>query len=185
MEDREIVMLFLSRSETAIEKTQDKYSSYLFAVADNILSSPEDSHEVVNDTYIALWDAIPPERPDSLKAYAARITRNLSIKRLRERSAGKRGKNEACAAIEEIDALADETTVPDELDRREIGRIINSFIASLRVDERRIFVCRYFYLDSIRDICNRFGYKESKVKMTLSRTKEKLKNALEKEGITV
>ena len=77
MEDREIVMLFLSRSETAIEKTQDKYSSYLFAVADNILSSPEDSHEIVNDTYIALWNAIPPERPDSLKFETLKLHRPI------------------------------------------------------------------------------------------------------------
>ena len=183
MEDIEIVELYLNRDEKAIFETQNKYGNYCFSIAYNILSDREDSKECVNDTYLHTWDAIPPHKPTILSTFIGKITRRLAIDKYRKNTSIKRGGSNYDLSIEELnECIASNIDTNKQIEVEELTNLINNFLASLKVNERRIFVCRYYYFDSIRDIANRFSYSESKVKMSLLRTREKLKDYLLKEG---
>lgn len=184
MEDNQIIDLYFARSEAAIAQTAAKYGNYCYRIADNILSSREDAQECVNDTYLAAWNAMPPKRPGILSAFLGKITRNISLDRWKRRAARKRGGGEAALSLEELDECLTGGQSPErEVERRELLRAINRFLDALPETQRDIFVCRYWYLDSIEDIGTRFGYSQSKVTTILFRLRKKLAAHLEKEGL--
>lgn len=186
MEDTEIIALYWERDERAVSETAAKYGRYCHSVAYRILQNNEDSEECVNDTYTGVWNAIPPHRPELFSAFLAKITRRISLNRLRSKTAEKRGGGQYTVTLEELaECIPSTQTVEDTLETHELTRILNAFLDGLSVDERRVFLCRYWYFDSIKDIAKRFSFGESKVKMMLKRTRGKLLDFLEKEGITL
>ena len=184
MDDQNIIDLYWSRSETAITETDRKYGKYCYSIAYNILTNSEDAEESVSDTYMAAWKAMPPKRPSVLATFLGKITRHLSIDRWRERSRYKRGGGEIILALEELeDCVADGQTVEKAYERKRLALLFNRFLDTLPETERRIFLCRYWYLDSISDIAGYYGFTDSKVASMLHRTRKKLRTALEKEGL--
>jgi RNA polymerase sigma-70 factor (ECF subfamily) len=140
----------------------------------------------VNDTYVGAWNAIPPHRPEILRTFVGKITRRCSLKKLREKSAKKRGNEEVFVSFDELEeCIADGHELDAGLNAKELAEVINEFLESISETERRIFVCRYWYFDSIKDISRRYGFGESKVKMTLKRTRDKLGEWLCNEDIMV
>lgn len=184
MEDNAIIDLYFCRSEYAIVETDKKYGSYCQSVSYNILSNLEDAQECVNDTYMAAWNTIPPQKPSVLSAYLGRITRNISINLWKKSQSAKRGGGEVTLALDELsECVASAKRVEEEIEAAELSKAINDFLLTLRDEERRVFVCRYWYLDAIGTICREFGFSESKVKIMLHRTRQKLRKYLEKEGL--
>jgi len=183
MEDAGIVELYWSRSEQAIVQTQDKYGSYLHHISYHIVGSREDAQECVNDTYHHAWNAMPPNRPSMLSTFLGKITRRLSIDRWRRANADKRGGGETALALEELgECVSGRESVEDELVRRELVRRLDSFLANLPDVQRRVFLCRYWYMESIQEIAGQFGFSRSKVTSMLHRTRSKLRTWLEEEG---
>ena len=183
MNDQEIVSLYLNRDESAIEESQRKYQSYLHTVAYNVLYNHEDAKECVSDTYVAAWKSIPPNNPSSLRAFLSRIVRNLAINRYHKERAEKR-KAETDIVIEEYyECIPDGCTSPE--DEAILRIIINGFLASLAPKTRILFMQRYFYMCSVKEIAHRNGMKESAVKVALMRCRENFKAYLTKEGVTV
>lgn len=183
MEDQKIIDLYWQRSEQAIMETDSKYGGYCYCIAYNILTNREDSEESVSDTYMAAWRAIPPRRPHILSAFLGKITRHVSIDRWRRRTAEKRGGTEVTLALEELDnCVSGMESVEDMLQRKELIITVNRFLDSLSETERNIFLCRYWYVDSIQHIADTFGFSEAKVNSMLYRTRQKLRRQLEKEG---
>ena len=184
MDDSGIVDLYFRRSERAIQETDAKYGGYCYQIANNILSNREDSKECVSDTYLAAWHAIPPKRPAMLSAFLGKIARHLAIDRWRSRDAKKRGGSEVCLALEELEGcVADPRTTEGIFDSRELSRAVNRFLAGLPDTERSVFLCRYWYLDSVKEIAAFFGFSESKVASMLLRLRKRLRTQLEKEGL--
>ena len=183
MDDNGIVQLYWQRSENAIVETDKKYGGYCYHIAYNILTNREDAQECVSDTYLAAWHAMPPQRPGILSAFLGKITRNLSIDRWRKAGAQKRGSGEIQVALEELgDCVSGSDTVEERFDRRELSRSVNTFLAGLKDTERNVFLCRYWYLDSVKEIAAFFGFSESKVASMLLRLRRRLRAHLEKEG---
>ena len=186
MDDSRIIMLFWQRSEDAIAAVQQKYGRYCHSIAYQILSNNEDAEECVNDTYIGAWNAIPPHRPEKLSVFLGKITRNLSLKKWRAKNTAKRGGGETALALHEIEeCISYENNIEAYLNAEELAEILNTFLDGLAAMERRVFLCRYWYFDSISDISVRFGFTQSKVKMMLKRTREKLLRHLEQEEIWI
>lgn len=183
VDDKGIIRLYFDRDELAVEETAKKYGKYCFSIANNILSNKEDAEESVNDTYMDAWNTIPPHRPSSLALFLGKITRRISIDRWRRRNAQKRGGGELALVLDELyQCVPDETNVEEEFEKQYLSQLINEFVKKLPEKERKVFLCRYWYMDPIKSISRRFGYSESKVKSMLMRTREKLKEALRKEG---
>ena len=182
MEDQGIIKLFFDRSEQAIVETDKKYGGFCYSIAYNILDNREDSEESVSDTYMAAWNTIPPHRPSFLNAFLAKLTRHISIDRWRKRSAKKRGGGEMILALEELEECADSHNVETELAKKELTRLLNAFLSSLPDTERNVFLCRYWYLDSIQTISEVSGFSQSKVTSMLHRLREKLRKKLSEEG---
>lgn len=185
MEDRKILELYFERQERAIEETDKKYGRYCHSISYNILESHEDAAEIVNDTYLKVWNTVPPKKPDPLKPYVGIITRNLSLNRWESHNAKKRGGQTALALDELGECISDSDKREDIGESVVLSDAINRFLKGLTKDARRLFVCRYFYMSSISDIAKGFGLKESAVTMSLSRTRGKLKSFLEKEGFFI
>lgn len=186
MEDKQIVELYLQRKEHAIDETAAKYGNYCFSIANNILGNREDAEETVSDTFVGAWNAIPPHCPGNLGTFLGKITRRLSIKRWRANQTLKRGGGEMALALEELaGCIPAEHDMERDMEAAELSRILNRFVRNLPQTERNVFVCRYWYLDSIQAIAKRYGFSQSKVKSMLSRTRKKLQTHLEKEGITI
>ncbi len=183
MEDTAIIDLYWSRSENAISETANKYGNFCYSISYNVLGSREDAQECVNDTYMAAWEQLPPQRPGSLSAFLAKITRNLSISRWRKQSAAKRGGGEVVLALEELNECAAEgQNVESIYLYKETIQVFKEFLKMLSQTERSVFLRRYFFLDSVADIARDFGFSQSKVKSMLFRTRNKLRMRLEKEG---
>lgn len=186
MEDLEIVELYWSRNEDAIKETSKKYGNYCYSISYNILNNNEDAQECVNDTYLGAWNAIPPHHPNILSTFLGKITRRLSLNKWREKNAQKRGGGEVILSFDELEeCIGTNDYAKEELDAQELANTINTFLKTLKEDERKVFVCRYFYFESIDDIAVRFMFTQSKVKMMLKRTRDKLKDYLVKEGVLV
>ena len=183
MDDQSIIELYFARSENAISATSAKYGGYCFSIAYNILYNQEDSEESVNDTYLAAWNTIPPRHPSVLATFLGKITRYISLDRWKKRSAAKRGGGEVPLALEELEGCIYGGEGPEEsYVRKELVRCLNRFLGTLPETERNVFVCRYWYLDSIEEIALRFGFSESKTASMLHRIRGKLRKVLEKEG---
>ncbi|MBR3974827.1 MAG: sigma-70 family RNA polymerase sigma factor [Clostridia bacterium] len=184
MEDRKIVELFWLRDESAINQTKQKYSAMLNSIAFSILKNKSDAEECENDTYLAAWNSMPENRPEYLGAYLGRIIKNISVIKIRQRTARKRGNGyEEC--IDELSSLSTPETTESLFDEKETARHISDFLRSLDAEKRHIFIRRYWYCDSIRDISQGFDISESKVKTTLSRIRQKLKEYLICQGVEV
>ena len=183
MEDRDIVALYWDRNEEAIAQTQRQYGKYLFKIAFQVLADREDSEESVNDTYWKAWGSIPPHRPGVLRTYLGKITRQLSIDRLRERDREKRRASEYALSLSELEECvsAGDTTL-ETVDLRLLAESIQRFLSALPPEARTVFVGRYYYLDPLRDIAGYQGMSLSKVKSMLYRARQGLKRHLEQEG---
>lgn len=183
LEDSKIVQLYWDRNEQAIPATSEKYGSYCVSIAKNILGNKEDAEECVNDTYMNAWNAMPPHRPNLLSIFLGKITRNLSLNRYKRNTADKRGGGEAAVVLDELIGIVSDTdSVEQEVDRKELVNAINSFLDALSPNKRSIFICRYWYFDSVFDIALRFGMTENNVSVTLSRLRLKLHNYLSERG---
>lgn len=185
MDDSAIISLFQRRSEDALRETEKKYSRYLGSIARNILADEEDCRECVNDTYLRAWNTIPPQLPQKLSAYLGRITREISISRLRANRAVKRGGSQYALSLDELEECIPDNSAEHDYEAALLEKAVSGFVKALPDKTRRIFVCRYFFCDSIKDIAGYFALSEAAVKSTLFRTREKLKNHLEQEGFTV
>ena len=183
MEDSRIVELYLQKNADAISETSSKYGPYCFTIADNVLHSPEDSEECVNDTWLHTWNAIPPQRPNVLRMFLAKITRNLSLKRFAARSAEKRGGGEIILVLDELaDCLAGGADVEAAYEARELEQCVRRFVRALPERDGNIFVRRYFFTEPVSAIAIRYGLTENNVMVILTRTRKKLKVKLLKEG---
>ena len=184
MKDQQIIDLYWARSESAISETATKYGKYCYTIAYNILCNEEDSEECVNDTWLKAWGIIPPQRPNKLSVFLGKITRNLSLDRYRHDSAKKRGSGQLSFALDELtDCIPATNTVEDVIDEIALVELMNRFLASLDCENRILFMRRYWYLSSIKEIADDYGLSESKVKMSLFRSRNQLKGLLEKEGV--
>lgn len=184
MEDSRIVKLYWQRDEAAISETEHKYGRFCYSIADRILQDHEDAEECVNDTWLGAWHAMPPHRPEILSAFLGKITRRLSLKKWRARTADKRGGGSVTVSMDELeDCIPSGRSIDENLALSELTEIINEFLKTLPPDERRVFLRRYWFYDSVSEISSRFGFGESKVKMMLKRTRDKLRDRLKKEDI--
>lgn len=184
MDDKNIVELFWARSEDALRETQSKYGKYCTAIAHNVLDSHEDAEECVNDAYLRLWNAIPPAKPSSLKAFLGKIVRNLALDRYNASKAAKRFNSSVELALYELEECLPSTDAP-LADEYALRAAINGFLAELPAKTRIIFMRRYWYLCSVKEIAESMRMSESNVKVTLLRTRQKFKEYLEKEGIGI
>lgn len=184
MEDGRIVKLFWERNEQGLREAKLKYGNYCRSIAYGILRSWQDAEECENDTYLAAWNVIPPQRPSLLAAFLGKITRNLSLKKLRTDTALKRGGNVAIVSLEELsECIPSGKDFDEQLQAQELADIISVFLRDLPDVERKIFIERYWYCSTVKEIAARFGYTQSKVKMLLLRTRASLREYLMKEGI--
>lgn len=186
MEDTDIIELYWQRSERAIQETDGKYGSYCKSIVHNILQNREDTEECVNDTWLHTWNAIPTERPYEFRTWLGRIARNLAFDRYRKITAKKRGGREMDVLMSELeDCIPSAQTVEKEIEDAELASLINRFLEQQKKENRMIFVRRYYYSDSVKQIAEQFGISESKVKSSLFRTRNGLREYLEKEGIVI
>jgi RNA polymerase sigma-70 factor (ECF subfamily) len=184
--DKQIIALYWQRNENAIHETSVQYGSYCYAIANKILLNNEDSEECVNDTWLKAWHAIPPQRPVHLKMFLAKITRNLSFDKYKAGKAAKRGNGEITAVLDELsECIPSSSDVEAELQSKELEKQINRFLHSLGKRDRDVFLRRYFYVETIPVIAQRYGLKDDNVMMILSRTRHKLKNQLEQEDYII
>ena len=184
MDDLEIIELYFCRDEKALTETAHKYGNYCYTVAFSVLNSMEDSKETVNDTYLELWNTIPPERPTVLSAFIGKITRRLAIGRWRKNTAVKRGGGEFEATLDELsECISDNANVEKIVEGKLVVSTINEFLKKLPDTERNVFICRYWYADSVKSVAKQFGFSESKVKSMLMRTRTKLKQKLAEEEL--
>lgn len=183
MEDQKIVSLYWERNENAIVETHKKYGKYCYVIAYNILHSHEDSEECVNDTWNGAWNSMPPEKPTKLQCFLARITRNIAIDRYRYDYAQKRGAEIDSAIDEYWECIPNKDAPIDE--ELALKEAINGFLAKLDTRERIIFMRRYWYSMSVKDIADGMELSETHVSVILHRTRRKFKDHLTKEGIFV
>ena len=185
MKDEKIIEMFFSRDERALEETTKKYGDLIYYIASNFLALKEDREECVNDVYLALWNSIPPTKPASLSAYISEVTRRLAMKKSRSSNAWKRGGEVKLVGEELLSMLDDGTDLSELYESRRAGEAISKFLLSRSESERRIFLMRYFFDMSPRDIAKQMHCGESAIKMRLLRTRKKLAEYLKKEGIMV
>lgn len=183
MEDREILALYFARSERALDETQTKYARYCRTVAGNILPDSRDAEEAVSDALLAAWGSIPPNAPQCLKTYLAKLTRRAALKRWRARDTQKRGGGQTETALEELAEVLPGGTDPlRAAEAAELTESLDRFLAALPETERRVFLRRYWFMDPIAAIGERYGFSQSKVRSMLARTRVRLRQHLEKEG---
>ena len=183
MDDRDIIQLYLDRDEQAIPLTAQKYGSYCSAIARNILPDSQDVEECINDAYLQLWSSVPPNIPDDLGAYLGKIVRNLAFNRYKRNNADKRGGGELPLILDELaECVSDGDDIERDYAMKELMANINLFLGTLPPIKRNIFVCRYWYADSIPDISARCGMSAPAVSMTLKRLRIKLHNYLIERG---
>lgn len=183
MQDDRIVELYWKRNEAAIQHTDQKYGRYLMKLSYNILADWEDSKESVNDTYLSAWKSMPPHRPSVLLTYLCKITRQISIDVFRKRNSAKRQASEYALSLCELeDCVSAGNTTEQDVDLHLLAKAIQDYLAELSVETRDVFVGRYFFSDSIREVAGYYGMSESKAKSMLYRTRIGLKKYLEQEG---
>lgn len=184
MEDSKIIDLYWQRSENAISATAEKYGSYCYTIANNILHNDQDVEECVNDTYLGAWNAMPPNKPNCLSTFLGKITRNLSLNRYKLYNTAKRGAGQTELVLSELeDCIPAQSDVEQAVEDRIIVKSLNDFLYSLPGQKRNIFVRRYWLLSPIRDIADACCMSEAKVTSMLFRMRKELKSHLEKEDI--
>lgn len=185
LEDNEIIELFWARSEQAIGELDRKYGETVKKTAANLLRSRQDAEECVNDTYLGVWNRIPPQRPDPLAAFVCRIARNLAVSRLRRDGAQKRGGGLDLVLDEMEDFLPSAFSVEEEVEAKELVEAVNRFLAALDYDDRYLFVRRYWFADGVKDIAAAMRREENAVSLRLFRLRKRLRKSLQKEGLLV
>lgn len=185
MDDQKLIELYWIRDEDAIRETAAKYGKLCTYIAKNILKNIEDCEECVNDAYLAVWNAIPTQRPNRFAAFISRITRNLALKKYEYLSADKRNPSAVMSLDELGDCVSNEYRVESEVEKRRIEQTINIFLGKQSAEKRNIFIRRYWHFDSIESICKLTGFSQSKVKSILYEMRLKLRKYLESEGIEV
>ena len=184
MEDKQIVSLYWARDPQAIDRSQEKYGPYCLSIARNILRQEQDAEESVNDTWLGAWNAMPPTHPQCLKAFFGALTRRISVDRLRRRLAGKRGGGEALIALEELaECIPSDWSMEKSVENRELIRAFNAFLSSLPPRERNLFVARYWYGLPVDELAAKFGLNKNTALSKLRRTRLRLLEYLEKEGL--
>ncbi len=182
MDDQHIVELYWARDEEAISHSSRQYGAYCYAIAYRVLAVREDSEECVNDTWLDAWNSMPPHRPSVLSAFLGKITRRIAIDRYREKHAQKRGGGELPLALEELsECIAGDGDPVRQTELKEIAGAVGRFVNDLPDTERRLFIRRYFHMESIADLAHAFGFGQSKVKSMLHRTRGKLQRFLREE----
>ena len=186
MEDNVIVELYVKRDERAVYETERKYGRYLTKVACNVLYDMEDSLECVNDTYLKVWNSIPPHQPAVFLAYISRITRQLSIDAFRRRNSEKRKNTEYAVSLSELgECVEGKESLEQKIELNLLASAISKYLGTLPEEKRNAFVCRYFFADSIKDIADYSGASEAKIKSMLHRIRIGLKEYLEREGFVL
>lgn len=186
MDDKKIIKLYFERSQKAIAETARKYGRYCHYIAFNIVGNDSDAEECVNDTYLRVWNAVPPTRPDNLQTFIGRIVRNLALNRYEKMSAQKRGAGQIPLILDELyECIPDKNSDKRIDDDIIIKRTIESFLSDLQADSRKIFIRRYWYMCSVKEIAEEYSISESKVCVSLYRARESLRKKLEEEGISV
>lgn len=180
MKDIDIIHLFFERSEMAIKEASQKYQKQCMQIARSILNNVEDAEECVNDTWMCLWNQIPPDVPGSLSAYICKIVRLLSLKKLEYIKADKRNP-EMMIPFEELEEILSDEHPMHSHDMTELAHILSDFLRTLSKEQRVIFVRRYFFYDSVKEIAEKYGFSESKVKSILFYTRNKLRKELKEE----
>ena len=185
MEDEKIIDLFFARSEQGIRELDNQYGAICRSLSYNIVNNRQDAEECVNDAYLGVWNTVPPARPSPLLAYLCRIVRNLSLKAYWKKNAAKRS-SVYTIAMEEIEAcVADRKTVEDEIEARELVRIMEEFLDTLTLENRVIFMRRYWFSDSCRDIAGLMGLTEKNISVRLTRIRQKMRQYLMERGVLV
>lgn len=182
MEDRSIIALLFARKEQAIAALSQRFGNRLRQLAANILSDRRDTQEVVSDTYLALWNTIPPQNPDPLEPYVYRVGKNLALKRLRENTAEKRRGNYDMS-LEELEGCIPGQCLEEAVSAKELGRAINRYLSTLSAENRRIFLRRYWYGDSVSLIARHYALTQNAISLRLSRMRDGLQAFLEKEEL--
>lgn len=186
MKDEDIIELYQKRSEQAIVETERKYGAYCGTIAGRILQNGEDCKECLNDTWLKTWETIPPVIPKIFSAYIGKITRNLALNMYKKKYAGKRISERLMVSMEELqDCVSDKDSVENKIEEKIVLEKLNAYLGQLPELERKIFVRRYFYMDTMREIADLYEMKESYVKTLLFRTRKKLKEFFQKEGIVL
>ena len=181
MEDQQIIAMYFARNEAAIQETDSKYGKLCYKVADGILHRKEDNEECVNSTYLAAWNSMPPKKPNYLGSFLCRITRNLSLKKYESNHAKKRGSELEVTLSELEEVLPSNVDVHKAVEAKELGEALTRFLRTLKQDERNIFIKRYLLTYTAREIAADYHCKESKINSQIVRTRQKLKEFLEKE----
>lgn len=182
MEDQQIIGLFFERSQQAIAELSEKYGRLCRSLSYRILNDEQDAEECVDDAYLAVWDTIPPQKPDSLSAYVCRITRNLSLKRYRKNNAQKRSSAYEQSLDELSDCMADGANIENRLDEKELTESINQFLKGIKPIDRVMFVQRYWLCLELSEIAEKLRKPKNYINVHLHRTRVKLKEYLSKEG---
>lgn len=185
MTDERIIELFWARDESALSETESKYRGLCLYIAGNILASKEDCEECFNDVLLALWNSIPPEKPGNLRSYIGTATRNRALNHSRNANAWKRGRGFQNVGDELLEVIEDGHDLADAFEAKRAGEVINRFLETLKTADRRIFIMRFWLGLSHADISKYTGFGESRIKVSIHRSRKKLADMLEKEGITV
>jgi len=186
MKDEEIVELFWNRSEESVQELARKYEKYCYYIAYSILNNHEDAQECVNDAYYHTWDSIPPQKPNKLSTYVGKLTRNLALNKWEHYNAKKRGLGEVPLVLEELqECIPGGNHVEEIVDKIFLEKVFNDFLGTLSKEKRIIFMRRYWYMSSIREITKDFNMSESKVKMMLFRMRKEFRDFLEEEGVQI
>ena len=183
MEDKNIVELFWQRNPLAIDKAAEKYGRYCRAIAERILENDQDAEECVNDTYLRAWDSIPPQKPETLSTYLAKLTRHLSFDRLRRKNAEKRGGGEIDLVLDELaECISGGDSTEDAYTQKMLTEAIDGFLNTLSKLDCTIFLCRYWHVVSVAEIAKRVGLRENSVSVRLNRMRHKLREYLTERG---
>ncbi len=181
MDDQKLLELLWARSRDAIAGLAARFGQRLYQTALNILGNREDAEEAVNDTYLTLWNVIPPERPNPLGGYVHRVGRNIALKKLRFQSAQKRS-SQYDLSLDELSGILPGENLEDTLDARALGQSINAFLSTLRKEDRILFLRRYWFGDRVKDLARERGITENSLSVRLSRIRQQLKSHLIQEG---
>lgn len=183
MDDRSIIALLNKRDEQAIEQLKLQYGAACRHIAYNILKNREDAEEVLSDTLLSVWNSIPPDHPENLGGYVYKTARYNALEAYRKINRKMRGGDAVTVSIDELtECIPSDNDVEDAMDRKYLARLLDRFFADLHEDDKRIFLCRYFYNMEYKEIAKKYGIGLSRVKMSVHRTKKKLKEFLSKEG---
>lgn len=186
MEDRQIIDLYWARDERAVEETKQSHGKYCFSIAQSILHNSWDAEEILSDAWVQAWNTIPPQRPNCLRQYLAKITRNLALNAYTARNTQKRKGDQVALALEELgECVASGGDVGENLAYQELRSAIMTFLQEEPQRNRNVFLRRYFYFDEVAQIAERYSLSESNVLQILSRTRKRLKTHLRKEGYTL